>query len=275
VITGFNTDIEFDGKIYHVQTEDKGPAKPLIVTLIYDRGTIIASKRTPYDDLINGSVDEPALTERLQKQHRTICAAIRAGRVEDLKRLSAKDADAKATKTTAESFELKSSLPSQKTNLPNLNAVWPAENYDLAVPIPLPVEKPIEPIEIETTDAVEVVPDDAIKIVSELVGKSRPVNNRLTIELPGDSDFRGGQHRTVTFIVCRGSERKVVPDAQIMVKIFGSTFRPLIFHARTDRNGIARINLQFPVFTEGRAALLARAISDGDEAELRRLVAHG
>ena len=51
VITGFNTDIELEGVIYHVQTEDKGLSKPVIMSLVYNRGIILASKRVPYDDL--------------------------------------------------------------------------------------------------------------------------------------------------------------------------------------------------------------------------------
>ncbi len=30
MVTGFNTDVQHDGKIYHVQTEDKGVDNPLI-----------------------------------------------------------------------------------------------------------------------------------------------------------------------------------------------------------------------------------------------------
>ncbi len=52
VITGFNTDIEHDGVIYHVQTEDKGLDSPIILSLVYAGGTILASKRSPYEDLI-------------------------------------------------------------------------------------------------------------------------------------------------------------------------------------------------------------------------------
>jgi hypothetical protein len=277
VITGFNTDIEFDGKIYHVQTEDKGISRPVIVTLVYDRGTILASKRTPYDDLLNGTLDENALAERLQKQHRTICAAIRAGRVEDLKRLSAKDAAMKQGLSSGKEGEKSTNDVSAKNRTNEvaevvaLHSEKPADAMQ-GIPIPSPAFGSQQ--EVEIIEAIEVVPDEAVEIVSEMVGKSRPVNHRLTIELLGESNFRGGEHRTVMFMVCRGSERKVVPDAQIMVKILGSTFRPLIFHARTDKNGIARVNLQFPPFTEGRAALLARAISNGEEIELRRIIAH-
>jgi hypothetical protein len=89
VITGFNTDIKHKGVTYHVQTEDKGLDSPLILSLVYVGGAIIASKRTPYEDLVAAGFDEKALTERLQRQHKLICAAIRAGRVEELKRMAA------------------------------------------------------------------------------------------------------------------------------------------------------------------------------------------
>jgi len=91
VITGFNTDIPYDGVTYHVQTEDKGLDTPLILSLVYVGGHIIASKRTPYADLISKGFDEGVLTERLQRQHKLICAAIKQGRVEDLKRMSGPD----------------------------------------------------------------------------------------------------------------------------------------------------------------------------------------
>jgi hypothetical protein len=87
VITGFNTDIPFEGVTYHVQTEDKGLDTPLILSLVYVGGAIIASKRTLYEDLLSKGFDEKVLTERLQRQHKLICAAIKAGRVEDLKRM--------------------------------------------------------------------------------------------------------------------------------------------------------------------------------------------
>src|SRR5699024_8486705 len=99
--------------------------------------------------------------------------------------------------------------------------------------------------------------------------------NKLCIEILGDVRFRGGERSTVGFMVSRGSSRKVVSGAQIMVKILGSSFRPVIFHAQTDANGVATVNMQMPSFTSGRAAFLVRAIADGEEIELRRSVAHG
>ncbi|HEX8719393.1 MAG TPA: hypothetical protein VF736_02010, partial [Pyrinomonadaceae bacterium] len=71
-----------------MQTEDKGLKTPLILSLVYVGGTIIASKRTPYEDLVSKGFDEEALAERLQRQHKLIIAAIKAGRVDDLKRMA-------------------------------------------------------------------------------------------------------------------------------------------------------------------------------------------
>ena len=107
VITGFNTDVPFEGVTYHVQTEDKGLETPLILSLVYVGGAIIASKRTPYEDLISKGFDEQTLTERLQRQHKLIIAAIKNGRVEDLKRMGGPtgvlpEAEAQAGANTAQ-----------------------------------------------------------------------------------------------------------------------------------------------------------------------------
>src|SRR5690349_14648836 len=88
VITGFNTDIEHQGVVYHVQTEDKGLDTPIILSLVYAGGTILASKRSPYEDLIASGFSDEVLAERLKRQHKLICAAIHSGRIDDLKKMT-------------------------------------------------------------------------------------------------------------------------------------------------------------------------------------------
>ena len=281
MITGFNTDVEFDGKTYHVQTEDKGLARPILLSLVYDRGTILASKRSPYDDLLTGGLDEVVLAGRLQKQHRTICAAIRAGRLEDLKRMTERE----AAKTTGQEFASTPSVGIPKPDRSQFDIPLPSRpdgDSDPSMPIPMPKVDDADDVSnlplVEEYAVIEdeiIIPDEAIEIVSEMIGKERPTNTRLTIELIGDSKFKGGKRCSVGVMVCRGSGHKVISDAQVMVKILGSAFRPLIYHARTDANGIANLTLQFPSFSEGRAALLVRAVSEGEEVELRRVVSHG
>ena len=125
MITGFNTDIEHDGVVYHVQTEDKGLSSPLILSLVYAGGAILASKRSPYEDLIAAGFDEEVLAERLKKQHRLICAAITAGRIEELKRMGARVAQEEtATPSESTTFAAETAPPVESTT-PALDITTP------------------------------------------------------------------------------------------------------------------------------------------------------
>jgi hypothetical protein len=211
-----------------------------------------------YDDVLKGEFDEKKLAECLNKQHQVICAAVSAGRIEDLKAMTGR------------------ARASRKPQPASAQVILPSP-----VPLPsLPVQTPVLPPEV-VIDAVEIIEEhpvleaDAVTVVTELSGQERPATNKLTIELIGETQFKGGDRKTVNIMTCRGTERKVVPGAEIMVKVLGANFRPVIYHARSDVNGLARVHLQVPHFQAGRAALLVRVIAAGEEAELRRLVKPG
>jgi hypothetical protein len=142
VITGFNTDIEHNGTVYHVQTEDKGLETPFILSLVYVGGAILASKRAPYDDLIGAGFDQTTLGERLQRQHKLICAAINAGRIEDLKRMSQRDTGQQPI----------IAAPALAVDQPNGDETFAARlTYDLNEPCePSPIQPtPIQPTPIQ------------------------------------------------------------------------------------------------------------------------------
>ena len=80
MITGFNTDIKHNDKVYHIQTEDKGLQNPYIESLIYVGGEILASKKTSYAEQAKGGVDEKWIGGLMEQQHRTMIAAIKRGR---------------------------------------------------------------------------------------------------------------------------------------------------------------------------------------------------
>lgn len=80
MITGFNTDVKCRGVVYHVQTEDKGEANPLIETLIYKGGEILASRRLPYGELIRSRDDEAAITKLMEDQHKGMIMEVKRGK---------------------------------------------------------------------------------------------------------------------------------------------------------------------------------------------------
>jgi hypothetical protein len=51
MVVGFNHNFRYKGEVYHIQTEDSGVKSPNIVTLLYQGGTILGSKKTSYADI--------------------------------------------------------------------------------------------------------------------------------------------------------------------------------------------------------------------------------
>jgi len=79
MVTGFNTDVEHEGRVYHVQTEDKGTGNPIIETLIYMGGEILAARRSSYADLIAQGLREKVIAERIEAQHNRMILDIKEG----------------------------------------------------------------------------------------------------------------------------------------------------------------------------------------------------
>ena len=286
VITGFNTDIPFGGVTYHVQTEDKGLKTPLILSLVYVGGTIIASKRTPYTDLVEAGYDEGALTERLQRQHKLICAAIKAGRVEDLKKMSG-PAEAEARPNGArrkgkkKEAEPKEEAPAVETAPTAALAAGPPAAEALAPAAPAPAEDPAE--EEAASEVVAVAPVEAAAVEEGEWVEAMPVDileaepeaeDELYLSLLEDEgEFRAGQLATIKVQVGRGTYgQRPTPDASVIIKVLGTSFRPLILSTRTDHEGVAVVRALLPRFTAGRAAVIIRATSGAQSAELRRII---
>jgi len=81
MITGFNTDIEFEGRVFHVQTEDRGLGNPIVESLVYSGGEIVTSRKNSYVDLVESDGYEEALVLRkMEMQHREMIREIRNGR---------------------------------------------------------------------------------------------------------------------------------------------------------------------------------------------------
>jgi hypothetical protein len=79
MLTGYNTDIKHEGVIYHVQTEDGGTDNPFIVSLIYQGGRILASKKTSYAHLLGTDDLLSRIRDLLEEQHRAMIKAIVTG----------------------------------------------------------------------------------------------------------------------------------------------------------------------------------------------------
>jgi hypothetical protein len=283
VITGFNTDIEHDGVIYHVQTEDKGLDSPIILSLVYAGGTILASKRSPYEDLIAEGFSDEALADRLKRQHRLICAAIHSGRIDDLKKMSGRRKAASqqeaaespeeqaevetAPGTVEEPFEIEYWPVSQEWAPPP-----PPADEELAAIMEPGMEPRYEPVEIAAAPPVE--PDVEEEVQSEEAVDEPVLEDGLYITLLDDEEFYSGQQYTLRVLIsnCTAGDEKPLANVSVSVKVLGTTFRPLIYTLKTESDGVASISTEMPQFTSGRAAVLVRAVTKDQAAELRRII---
>jgi len=53
MVTGINSDIDYNGKLYHVQTEDGGINNPIILTRIFCSGVLVTTRKTSYVYLLD------------------------------------------------------------------------------------------------------------------------------------------------------------------------------------------------------------------------------
>jgi len=281
VITGFNTDIEHEGVVYHVQTEDKGLDSPIILSLVYVGGTILASKRSPYEDLIASGFSDEVLAERLKRQHRLICAAINSGRIDDLKKMSGRPKEAppqkseeaapevETTATVDEAFEIEYWPVSQEWTPP------PApEDEELAAVMEPGMEPRYEPVDL-TAKPPEPEPEIEEPVVEIEEFVSEPdLEDGLFIELLDDDEFYSGKRYTLRVLVNNrtNGDEKPLANVAVSVKVLGTMFRPLIYTLKTESDGVASVNTDIPQFNSGRAAVLIRAVTKDQAAELRRII---
>jgi hypothetical protein len=296
VITGFNTDIEHNGTVYHVQTEDKGLDTPIILSLVYVGGTILASKRSPYTDLIDQGFSDELLAERLKRQHKLICAAINSGRIDDLKKMSrsgsakgpapatvrepvvsvSEEEEPGVVETTpsidkplAEEALVDEAAPSVSKEFgPEFEFEYGPITQEWAPPPPR-VEEPVEEVvEEEAAPEPEMVVEDVVETVEEAPPEG------LSIMLLDDEEFYSGEKYTLRVLISNRTGDQEVPlqSVPVSIKILGTTFRPLIYSLKTERDGVATVATQIPEFNSGRAAVLVRAATKDQAAELRRII---
>lgn len=271
VLTGFNTDVEHGGITYHVQTEDKGLTTPLILSLVYHGGAILVARRTPYEDLIKQGFDEAVLAERLHRQHKLICAAIKAGRLKDLQTKS-------ATPTKIETVvpHINSAPPIPEALLPDNILELPVIRFTLVEDAELNLASATKQIERVSSRSAPVISNavpNAVSPPARLVKHgvadfASVASDERTprLVLRHEPDLRAG---TTVKLELEVSE---TPHANLKIKLIGTAFRPQQIELHTDADGRASCDLALPNFTEGRAVLLIAATVGEYQLELRRII---
>lgn len=235
MITGFNTDIKHNEKVYHIQTEDKGLQNPYIESLVYVGGEILASKKTSYAEQLKSGVDEKWIGSLMEQQHRTMIAAVKRGRF---------DGPADTTK----------------------NAL-PRPGGTLAQETPAPGAAPAAggatpPLDDRTLDQV---------IIDYLVSEAE--SEHLELSLLSTVEFFSGTPVEVRVATKKSLSQQPIPAAAIEVKVISTVEAPrVIFRGKTAADGSAVVRCTIPAFREGTAAVIISAQSPMGNDEVKQLV---
>lgn len=83
MLVGFNTNIPYKGKVYHVQTEDTGETFS-IISLLYFKGAILSSKKTSYVHLKDTPDMKDKVRDMMKEQHKNLIKELIHGKITGL-----------------------------------------------------------------------------------------------------------------------------------------------------------------------------------------------
>jgi hypothetical protein len=84
-VVGFNHNIQYGSRLYHVQTEDSGLPHAHYITHLFVGGNIVASMKSSYVDLIDAEPDLPkAVRILMEAQHKAMLKRLISGEFNDL-----------------------------------------------------------------------------------------------------------------------------------------------------------------------------------------------
>ncbi len=84
MLLGYNTNLSYKEMVFHIQTEDGGIKNPLVITHLYYKGAILASKKTSYADILSITDFQETVREIMEKQHKSMIKAVLMGRFDNI-----------------------------------------------------------------------------------------------------------------------------------------------------------------------------------------------
>jgi hypothetical protein len=233
MITGYNTDVRHREVVFHVQTEDKGTANPMVESLVYVGGQVVASHRASYSDLLADGKGQKAVVALMDRQHRTMIAAVKGGR-----------------------FDAK---------VPEL-----AERPDAPAP---PTDGVPVPEAGEDTAFRRAATERTLDQVILEYLTSEAEQEQLLLALEEGDDVGLGRAARMVLRATSSKSGNAVAGAQVLVKMISTVDEPhTLAVGTTDGAGRLRLAFDIPSLDRGTAALIISAASALGRAELKQLL---
>jgi len=286
MITGLNTDVRFGGTTYHVQTEDRGEANPLIESLVYIGGQILESFRTSYHEYLkSGGFAEPTLQKILESQHRQLVNAIKRGLLRKgmgLQDYVEGEFVFRFNSCRVTAAHTPKSLTDEEPPTQDRRIAVPAVEPVVGKGSPPPKMKP-KPFESVIKDSELARPtrghESARKTRVELPALALDAaslgvegQQGIQINVEGAKVFVAGSHVDLSLsVLSRGLGTKL-ENVQVVIKVIGTAFSPRLYAGKTDKHGDLNISFNLPNYTLGSAALIIQAQTSLGADEVKYLI---
>lgn len=284
MITGFNTDIRHGDRVFHVQTEDRGLSNPIVESLVYVGGQILLSKRSPYTDLIaEGKVDEAAVKQLMDLQHRRIIEAIRRGRFDGA---ASGGTDAGVAKPEVPISPAAAAAAAAILSAPSSGAlprpVPPAPRPPAPAPVPHPppasgaAPRPpaaAKPPASGIFGGNLPTPDRSLdQVIIEYLA-SEAASERLELNLMKGGELVSGESVALSVRASTSLTDRPVAGANITLRVV-SNIGPtqVLYRGATGGDGLVKVTATLPDIGNGNAALIVSATSPLGNQEIKQLI---
>ncbi len=230
MITGYNTDVKHNNRVFHIQTEDKGDTSPYIESLVYVGGQILATRKTSYADVVKDGRDDRAVQELMEQQHRTMIAAIQRGRF-DGPNGSLKTPDA----------------------VPGAEDGGGPEEADAGSPAEqgAPGDRTLDQVILDY-------------LASELA------HEQIDCSFSPVPDFVSGQDAAVRMKAVSSLSKQPVGGAVVQIRILSTVVKPaVVFQGKTSTDGTCPVSFRVPEYGDGTAAAVIRVSSSIGSTEFK------
>lgn len=265
MITGYNTDVRHADVAFHVQTEDKGTSNPLIESLVYVGGQVVTARRSSYSELLENGKAESELVRLMERQHRTMIAAIKSGRF-DQKVLELLGPRAPAALVAAvESAAAPASPPASAEAVAAAPAGRATEDVGEATHgggAPIAAARPAPAANEPTLDQV---------ILEYLTAEAS--QEQLLLTLHDGTEVTLGAAARLALRTTSSRSGGAVPGAEVSVRMISTVEEPrALARGVTDGDGGLTLDFNVPALDRGTAALIITASSPIGRAEIKQLL---
>lgn len=251
MLTGYNTDIRHGEVVLHVQTEDKGLENPAIESVIYLKGQVLAAKRTAYASLLEEGKGEREIAALMEQQHRTVLAAIRAGRFDG--KIGEAVSGARPRGEGGAEAPRAAAAPVAEAP-PAGEATGFGAGSALA-------------------RAAAEEPGPSLDQVILQYLETEAEQEHLVLVLDGPEEIRPGRLSRLTLRAFSSKSGDPQPAVQVSVRMLSTVSDPrTLLSGETDQRGALDLELDVPVIQGGSAALIITGSSDLGRAEIKQLL---